>query len=464
MLGRALIKRALLTGNLCPGVNPKSFDPSCNILLVKTLHCNSVNHAQQSKKDLSNDVITILGRDYNTDLWSNVTPNIVNNIGRNLHLQKDHPICLIKEAIVQHFYASYRTSTGPVFAVSDNLSPVVTTQQNFDSMLIPKDHETRKKSDNYYVNERYILRAHTSAHEDELIRCGLNAFLIVGDVYRRDSVDATHFPIFHQMEGVRLFNEHQLFSKSDNSDGDLRLFENDFEDTIEKQSCHTMEAAKLVEYDLKHTLEKCLMDIFGPKIEFRWVDAYFPFTHPSFELEIKIENEWIEMLGCGVLRQEILNNAGAGENIAWAFGLGLERLAMKLFNIPDIRYFWTKDEAFLSQFRGHNSFKDIKFKPMISAQPSSANDISFWINQEDEDEEFSCNDFNDIVRSVDKEGIVESVSLIDEFTHPKTKRKSRCYRIYYRHVSRPLTQSEVNQVHDMIQKTAVANLNIEGRW
>ena len=78
-----------------------------------------------------------------------------------------------------------------------------------ESILIA-DHETRKKSDNYYVNEQYILRAHTSAHEDELIRCGLNAFLIVGDVYRRDSVDATHFPIFHQMEGVRLFNEHQV--------------------------------------------------------------------------------------------------------------------------------------------------------------------------------------------------------------------------------------------------------------
>ena len=61
----------------------------------------------------------------------------------------------------------------------------------------------------------------------------------------------------------------------------------------------------------------------------------------------------------------------------------------------------------------------ITLQPMISAQPSSANDISFWINQDNEEEEFSCNDFNDIVRSVDKEGIVESVSLIDEFTHPK---------------------------------------------
>ena len=63
---------------------------------------------------------------------------------------------------------------------------------------------------------------------------------------------------------IHLYLFVQLFSKSDNSDGDLRLFENDFEDTIEKQACHTMEAAKLVEYDLKHTLEKCLMDIFGP--------------------------------------------------------------------------------------------------------------------------------------------------------------------------------------------------------
>ena len=108
MLGRALIKRALLTGNLCSGVNSKSFDPACNVLLVKTLTYNSVNHAQQSKKDLSSEVTTILGRDYNRDDWSNVTPNIINNIGRNLHLQKDHPICLIKEVRVRYMNEIYQ--------------------------------------------------------------------------------------------------------------------------------------------------------------------------------------------------------------------------------------------------------------------------------------------------------------------------------------------------------------------
>lgn len=82
----------------------------------------------------------------------------------------------------------------------------------------------------------------------------------------------------------------------------------------------------------------------------RWVDAYFPFTDPSYELEIFFNGEWLEVLGCGVMQQPILDRTFPGEK-AWAFGLGLERLAMVLFDIPDIRLFWTADQRFLKQFK-----------------------------------------------------------------------------------------------------------------
>lgn len=112
--------------------------------------------------------------------------------------------------------------------------------------------------------------------------------------------------------------------------------------------------------DLKLTLEGLVKDLFGD-IEMRWIDAYFPFTFPSFELEILYEGKWLEMLGCGMLHPEILKNAGRkSEDVAWAAGLGLERFAMKLFNIPDVRLFWSNDPRFLEQFK---EGQIIKFKP-----------------------------------------------------------------------------------------------------
>jgi phenylalanyl-tRNA synthetase alpha chain len=101
----------------------------------------------------------------------------------------------------------------PLFAVFDNLNPVVTTQQNFDSLLVPDDHVSRSASDTYYVNSETLLRAHTSAHQADLIRSGLDAFLVVGDVYRRDEIDSSHYPVFHQMEGVRLFTTHAVSAR-----------------------------------------------------------------------------------------------------------------------------------------------------------------------------------------------------------------------------------------------------------
>lgn len=116
----------------------------------------------------------------------------------------------------------------------------------------------------------------------------------------------------------------------------------------------------------------------------RWVPAYFPFTHPSFELEVQTglvtrtdTDGWTEMLGCGILRQEILDHSecnlfdlskfnffagGASDKAGYAFGLGLERWAMKLYGIPDIRLFWSKDEGFLHQFRVSDINKPITYK------------------------------------------------------------------------------------------------------
>lgn len=94
----------------------------------------------------------------------------------------------------------------PRFITFDSLPPVVTVQQNFDDLLIPLDHVSRRPSDTYYVDAGHVLRCHTSAHQTALLRQGHDSFLVCGDVYRRDEVDNTHYPVFHQMEGVRVLS------------------------------------------------------------------------------------------------------------------------------------------------------------------------------------------------------------------------------------------------------------------
>lgn len=157
---------------------------------------------------------------------------------------------------------------------------------------------------------------------------------MTGDVYRRDAIDVTHFPVFHQMEGVRIFTVEELVARS-------RLLREKWT-SLSKEERHA-EGVRVVEADLKQALIGMIHALFDPNTNTRWVDAYFPFTTPSFELEIFFNSKWLEVLGSGIIHPLILRNCGYthGE-IGWAFGLGLERLALVLFDIPDIRLFWSK--------------------------------------------------------------------------------------------------------------------------
>ncbi|XP_078395694.1 phenylalanine--tRNA ligase, mitochondrial isoform X3 [Cetorhinus maximus] len=359
------------------------------------------------------DSIELFGKFYSRDDYTNVTPKILSKVGKNLQNQRNHPLWLIKERIKDHFYTHYLSrNRNPLFSVYDNLSPVVTTEQNFDSLLIPPAHASRRKGDNFYLNQTNMLRAHTSAHQHDLIRAGLNAFLVVGDVYRRDEIDNSHYPVFHQMEGVRLFSRHELFANVQHGE-ELCIFEKGCR-TPYKQEIHTLEAVKLLEFALKQTLKKVMTHLFG--------------------------------------------KAGAQDRIGYAFGLGLERLAMILYGIPDIRLFWSEDERFSKQFQVTHIDQKVTFQP-LSKYPPLINDISFWIPKEGYEE----HDFYDLVRNIGGD-LVEKVSLIDHFTHPKTEKVSHCYRITYRHMERTLTQEEVRTVHRAIEKVTMETMGVEGRF
>ncbi|KAK2580737.1 hypothetical protein KPH14_011365 [Odynerus spinipes] len=403
----------------------------------------------------SSNKLELLGQKYIIDEWTNITPQIIRKLGCNLHVTKYHPLSLVRQQIIDYFYKNYRNRVGnPLFSVYDNLNPIVTVSQNFDSLLVPKDHPSRKKTDCYYINHETLLRAHTTAHQAELISMGLNNFLIIGDVYRRDEIDATHYPVFHQIDAVRICTEDEIF-KNINGSGDLKLFDSQRVETAEKQGYHTLESVKVMEHELKSTLTGLAKAIFGQDVQCRWVDQYFPFTHPSWELEIFHENKWLEILGCGIIRQNILEKSGAGNRIGWAFGMGLERLAMCLYNIPDIRLFWSNDTGFLSQFKVDDANTRIQYKP-ISIYPQCINDISFWLPNGGS---YTSNDFYDITREIGGD-IIEQVLLKDVFVHPKTKRTSHCYTIIYRHMERTLSKKEVGEIHYKIEKATTERLGV----
>eukprot|EP00977_Amphora_coffeiformis_P027169 scaffold34593_cov179-Amphora_coffeaeformis.AAC.7 len=339
----------------------------------------------------------------------------------NLHRRPLHPLHTIQSKIQEYW--------GSEFVVKDDLSPIVSSWQNFDQLGFPADHVSRGRSDTYYLNNETVLRTHTSAHQIDLLSQGLDRFLVVGDVYRRDEIDRSHYPIFHQTEGVKIFEGSELANLSEEAQTDL------------------------IVTDLKQNLEGLASHLFGPT-EMRWLNEYFLFTHPSFELEIYFQDEWLEVLGCGMIHPTILKNAGRPNDKGWAFGLGLERLAMILFDIPDIRLFWSEDERFHTQFA---SGEIIQFQP-YSKYPPCYKDISFWIN----DESFHANDLNELVRSIAGD-LVEELELIDDFVHPKTNKTSHCYRISYRSMDRNLTNEEIDALQEQVRDRTARELGVELR-
>ncbi|KAI1637089.1 phenylalanyl-tRNA synthetase [Biscogniauxia mediterranea] len=438
--------------------------------------------------------VRINGSTYTTDSWFNAPRNVTNKVYRRLHLQKDHPVSITRQIIESVF-------PEPTYRYHNNLSPIVSTQQNFDSLGFPEDHPGRSKSDTYYINRDTLLRTHTSAHQAETFRANLSdGYLISADVYRRDEIDRSHYPVFHQMEGARSWDRAKV------PDGDVaaaiwsdleKLPKHDIEVQDPNPPFHPQRnplqadhhspaEAEAIAAHLKRSLELMVVEIFthakaaakkadpdhvDEPLQVRWVETYFPFTSPSWELEVYYDGDWLEVLGCGVVKQDIYINAGVPDQVGWAFGIGLDRIAMLLFQIPDIRFLWSKDPRFLGQFRGVSSNLSLlqRFKP-FSKHPGCHKDVSFWLGPTSaaggsvkaNAQDFHENDLMEIVRSVAGDA-VEDVRLVDEFTHPGTGRKSLCYRINYRSLERTLTNVEANGFHTRVINILTNRFGVEIR-
>ena len=135
-------------------------------------------------------------KELSEEYFKNSPQSIRERFGKLLYQNPNHPICIVKNQIYNFFdgYDKFEFK-----------NPLVSIENNFDNLLIPKDHPGRRKTDTFYSeNDSYVLRTHTTAHQTELLKAGIKKFISTGDVYRRDTIDASHFPIFHQVEGVNI--------------------------------------------------------------------------------------------------------------------------------------------------------------------------------------------------------------------------------------------------------------------
>ncbi|KAI7474977.1 phenylalanyl-tRNA synthetase [Hortaea werneckii] len=480
-----------------------------------------------ASREASPSTLTIDGKSYPTDSWTNVPQNILSQYGRKLHVQPNHPLSITRQLIASRF---------PHFKNYDALPGVVTVEQNFDSLGFTPDHPGRSRTDTYYINQSTLLRTHTSAHEVDVFRANESpGYTISADVYRRDAVDKSHYPIFHQMEGALTWDRNAFASKEACIEHIIRDFDalpkhplvvEDPNPTYQPSNplqtlYHSPEEAEIVAKHLKRSLEDMVVTIFteadkalaaaghstqgrDEPLKVRWVEAFFPHTSPSWELEVWWQGDWLEVLGCGVIDQPLLVRADQPSRIGWAFGLGLERLAMLLFGIPDIRLFWSTDPRFLSQFDESKPIR--RFQP-FSKHPAAPRDVSLWLpastagkpvitntpatastapspaggqptepstttsssssspsddSQQQTPPAFHENDLMEIARNIAGDS-VEDISLIDDFTHPKKQRRSLCYRLTYRSLERTMTTEEANSLHERITGELVERFGVEIR-
>ena len=206
----------------------------------------------------------------------------------------------------------------------------------FDALNTPEDHPARDEQDSLYFpsdtrfgnvsrkgEEAHVLRTHTSSVQIRTMLAEKPPIRVIapGRCFRRDTVDATHSANFHQTEG--LYIDHKVTIK-----------------------------------DLKAVLDHLLRELFGKEVKTRLRPSFFPFTEPSFEVDLftpnlgRLSNKWIEIMGCGMVDPNVFLNVGIDpeEWTGYAFGLGIERVAMMLHGIDDIRHFYQNDLRFLAQF------------------------------------------------------------------------------------------------------------------
>ena len=301
-----------------------------------------------------------------------------------------------------------------------NIPEIVPADISFDLFNFEMDHPVRSKSDTYYVDDQNILRTHDTVFwyyylnrpeiKERIAKKESLGALCYGKVYRKDEIDRRHMNIFHQMGGWYLVPDSEKILSLD---------------------------------DLKNVLAEIVKTIFGPDVIYRFNQDVFPYTDPSLEVEVQMEGERVELLGGGMPKKAVLANMGVTGYNGWAYGFGLERLAIASMKLPDIRLLWSNDERVKRQLVLGKTFAE------VSKYPPSLRDISFVV-----DKGFVPNDYFDLVRDVAGD-LAEEVKLIDKYDNEERFGKDKlsyAYRVTYRSIDRTLTNDEVDELHKKLEE------------
>ncbi|KAK2813498.1 hypothetical protein FQN49_008296, partial [Arthroderma sp. PD_2] len=299
----------------------------------------------------SSPALTAGNKSYQPDDWTNAPSHILSHLGRRLYLDENHPLSITRKLVESQF-------GGPEYGNFAESDPIVPAAQNFDDLGFPADHPGRSRTDTYYLNKGTVLRTHTSAHQrayfQQMNRNGTTkpeekGYTIVADVYRRDAIDRSHYPVFHQMEGARLWKrpENEPLKASQQTAAEIwkdlealpshNVVVEDPNPTLHatrnplQDKYHTPEEVEAMAAHLKRSLELLVIKIFSAAraatenpaaaeepLKIRWIEAYFPCISPSFELEVFWQGEWLELLGCGIVKQDLLNSSDVPHRIGWA--------------------------------------------------------------------------------------------------------------------------------------------------
>jgi len=234
--------------------------------------------------------------------------------GRNVELGSKHVLTQTLDEIKQIFKGlGFSIYEGPELESDHN---------NFEMLNFPADHPARDMQDTFFINDNFLLRTHTSPVQVRLMENNKPPIraLMPGKVYRNEAISAKSYCLFHQVEGLYV-------------DEDVTFAE------------------------LKGTLVVFLKQFFGEDVKYRFRPSFFPFTEPSAEVDVwwqpkGKEGRWLEILGCGMVDPNVLENVKIDNEkyVGYAFGMGVERIAMLKYGIGDIRVFFDNDKRFLKQF------------------------------------------------------------------------------------------------------------------
>ncbi len=279
-----------------------------------------VNEVKKEVEDKIEEKLNIIKeKEKNDKLASEIID--ISMPGKKNMIGKRHPLDLTLESMKDIFISmGFTVEEGP---------EVELDYYNFEALNIPKNHPARSEQDTFYVNDNLVLRTQTSPVQIRVMENQTPPIKMIGPgkVYRSDAVDATHSPIFYQMEGL----------------------------VIDKGVTFA---------DLKGTLELFAKKMFGDKVKTKFRPHHFPFTEPSAEMDATCfvcEGEgcrvckgsgWIELLGCGMVHPQVLRNCGIDPEVysGFAFGFGVDRMVMLKYGIDDIRLLYESDMRFLNQF------------------------------------------------------------------------------------------------------------------